>query len=212
MLVMTSFLTCINKTTANPNNLTAVGSKHRNACKQSNDPHQILLHYSQELAQIAKLSADLDQRNPNGTRLTAKLYLERPGKMRLIYNKPSKIEIIATNGRLIYYDGQRDHSQSMALESSPVAFLLTGALHQQVKVVKIIRYPQSTVLVVSSKKDPNSGTIELTFNNAVAQKKHSCSLLGWCMKDAYGKATTITLVNVKKNGPMPKGAFELRKK
>lgn len=212
MVSMVFFSIFFTQPEAKPTRSTSLGSTKGTWCKKSHDPQKILMHYSQALDQISKLSADLDQRNPNGTHLTAKLYLERPGKMRLVYNLPSKIEIIATKGRLIYYDGHRDHSQSMALASSPVGFLLTGALHTQVNLIKIIRCPRTTVLILASKKDPNSGTIELTFRDAPGENKSSCPLLGWCMKDAYGKATSITLWNVKKNGTMPKGAFELRKR
>jgi len=152
------------------------------------------------------------QKNPNGSLMHATFYLERPGKMRLVYDFPSKVQIIATQGRLIHYDGQRNHSQSMALSQSPVAFLLSGKLHEQVVLKEIIQENQFITVLLSLKKDPNAGKIKLTFNSTVLLKQpHLCPLTGWSMTDAYGKTTTITLSNVVKDGVIPKGAFELQK-
>lgn len=176
-------------------------------------PEQWLLRLSTSLDTIKTLSADISQRNPNGTMMGAKFYLERPGKMRLVYNPPSKMQIIATQGKLIHYDGQRDYSQSMALSQSPVAFLLTGKLHEQVTLVEMVETPQTITLGMKLKKDPKAGKIELTFHRpTMLQHPHLCPLMGWAMRDAYGKTTTITLRNVVKNGLIPKGAFELQKK
>jgi outer membrane lipoprotein-sorting protein len=175
-------------------------------------PDQWLHKLSSALESIRTLSADMVQKNPNGASMTAKFYLERPGRMRLVYNPPSKMQIIATKGRLIHYDGQRDHSQSMALSSSPVAFLLTGKLHEQVQLTEFMQNNQIVTLGMKLKKDPNAGKIHLTFNAAMLPNARLCPLTGWSMTDAYGKKTVITLFNILKNGIIPKGAFDLQKR
>jgi outer membrane lipoprotein-sorting protein len=182
----------------------------------SNDPQKILLQYSKAVESIQTLFADIVQTNPNGSVMTAKLYLQRPvgkaGEMRLVYNPPSKIEIMAAKNLLVHYDGHRDHSQSMALANSPVAFLLLGNLHDHVILIQIIRHAPYTTLIMKSKKDPNAGSIHLTFNDMTMKNPKLFPLVGWSIHDSYGKITHIALKNARKDIPMPKGAFEFRKK
>jgi outer membrane lipoprotein-sorting protein len=175
-------------------------------------PQQHLLMLSQSWDSIQTLRTDLIQKNPNGTCMKADLYLRRPGEMRLVYHAPSQVQMIALQGKLIHYDGRRHRSQSMDLSRSPVAFLLQGKLHDQVQLVEIINHGALVTLVMKIKKDPNAGKFGLTFNPALLKNPRMCPLTGWFMTDAYGKTTTITLSNTIKNGPMPKGTFELQKK
>lgn len=181
----------------------------------AHDPQKILLPYSKAVESIRTLFADIVQTNPNGSTMTAKLYVHRPvgkaGEMRLVYNPPSKIEIMAAKNLLVHYDGHRDHSQSMALANSPVAFLLLGNLHDHVILIHIIRHHPQTTLIMKSKKDPNAGTIHLVFNDTAMKNPKLFPLVGWSIHDSYGKITHIALKNAQKDIPMPKGAFEFRK-
>jgi outer membrane lipoprotein-sorting protein len=175
-------------------------------------PEQHLLALSQSWDSIQTLRTDLMQKNPNGIFMKADLYLRRPGEMRLVYHPPSQVQMIALKGQLIHYDGRRNRSQSMDLSRSPVAFLLQGKLHDHVQLVEIINHGALITLVMKIKKDPKAGKFGLTFNPALLKNPRLCPLTGWFMTDAYGKTTTITLSNTIKNGPMPKGTFELQKK
>src|SRR6478609_7380843 len=57
------------------------------------------------LSGIRTLAARFQQLNPDGGTATGKLYIQRPGKMRFDYDPPSKVLLIATDWRLIFWDG-----------------------------------------------------------------------------------------------------------
>ncbi len=52
------------------------------------------------------------------------IYLQRPGHMRIEYDKPSPIVIVATKGKIYYYDGKLDQVSWVDLDDTPAWFLL----------------------------------------------------------------------------------------
>ena len=61
---------------------------------------------------------------PNGAISTGKVYLQRPGKLRFDYDPPSQILIVATNWRLIYWDGSIGQENVIPIAKTPLGFLL----------------------------------------------------------------------------------------
>ncbi|MBR4926839.1 MAG: outer membrane lipoprotein carrier protein LolA, partial [Alphaproteobacteria bacterium] len=52
---------------------------------------------------------------------TGDLYLSKPGKMRLVYEKGSPLEFYAVNGYLVYHDKEAEEVNYFDLEQTPVA-------------------------------------------------------------------------------------------
>lgn len=70
------------------------------------------------------LRSSFVQINADGARLTGDLYYERPDKMRLEYDPPSRILIVANRWQVIYHDRRLDQVSHLLTGSTPLGFLL----------------------------------------------------------------------------------------
>jgi outer membrane lipoprotein-sorting protein len=68
------------------------------------------------------------QINPDGTRATGTLYLSRPERLRLEYDRPSRVLIVAKDGQLVYHDPKLNQLSYLRVNSTPLAFLLTDEI------------------------------------------------------------------------------------
>ncbi len=151
------------------------------------------------------LKASLEQICPNGKKMYGKLYIQKPGKLRLIYEPAKTLELLSDGKRLIQYDGVHKESNSMQLESSPLYFLLTsGQLQNLALIQQVIPGPKWTQIIVKSKQDPDAGIIKLVF------QENPLHLIRWVLTDPQGNKTVVTLSNIQLNKPIPAQAFQLK--
>ena len=164
-----------------------------------------LSRYNGHLNSIKSLKASLEQICPNGNTMHGKLYIQKPGKLRLVYEPADTLELLSDGKRLIQYDGVHKESNSMQLESSPLYFLLTsGQLENLALVQQVIPGPKWTQVIVKSKQDPDAGVIKLVF------QENPLQLMRWVLTDSQGNKTVVTLSNIELNKPIPVQAFQLK--
>ena len=165
-----------------------------------------LQRYENYLNQINSLQASFTQISPRGKQSQGMLYLQRPGKVRLIYHPEGTLELIANGNWLIQYDGKNDEVTYVALDSTPLYFLLQPrvAFRSQARVHHIVKDAKWGRLVLSSKQDPESGTITLIF------QENPLELVRWIIREPNGGQTTVNLSNMKKNIGMPSGRFDFQ--
>lgn len=169
------------------------------------------------LTQFKTLKATVVQKNPRGDVQQGVLYIRRPGHMRLVYQAPCLLDMMATDNRLTLYDGQRKHTQSMSLHKTPLSFLLSGRIEDQVSVQRVIHHAPYITWVVTWNKNPQSGSIHLTFKDVPIPQKSTKSsyttphwtLTGWTMIDAHGQTTAVQLNHIQINGPLPPETFKM---
>ena len=68
---------------------------------------------------IRTLEARFEQIGPDGGLVRGKVYIQRPGKMRFDYDPPSKVLLVATDWRLIFWDGSIEQQNVIPLSQTP---------------------------------------------------------------------------------------------
>jgi outer membrane lipoprotein-sorting protein len=166
---------------------------------------KILEKYNVYLKNLKNLKTSFIQISPNGTKSTGMLYLKKPGKLRLIYDPHGSIELISNGKNLIHYDGRTKENSSVALRDTPLYFLLEkGNLEELAQVQKIILDKKWSQIIVTNKRDPESGSVTLVF------QENPIALVRWILVEADGRRTIVTLSNWKTNLTIHPKTFEMQ--
>jgi outer membrane lipoprotein-sorting protein len=153
---------------------------------------QIVQRVQGYLNGISTLQAKFQQIAPDGSLSTGTVYIRRPGQLRFDYDPPSKVLLIATDWRLIFYDGSIRQVNTIPLSQTPLAFLLASEikLDGDVQVTRITRRAGEIDVTVVRRAEPDQGSVTLTFADAPLELRR------WAVTDAQGLTTHIVLQNI----------------
>ena len=153
------------------------------------------------------LRADFVQINPDGGTATGKLYYERPDKMRLDYEPPSKLLIIANGWKLVYQDRRLEQISQMFTSSTPLGFLLEDDIRLQggdVRLTGLERRGGELHATVVQADEPDQGAITLVF------AEQPFELRRWTIIDPQGYATHVVLEDIATGVPLDDELFVFR--
>lgn len=141
---------------------------------------------------IDTLRSSFVQINPDGGKLTGELYYARPDKMRLEYDPPSRILIVANQWQVIYHDRKLDQVSHLLTGSTPLGFLLDEEvkLSGDVTVTRVEEAGGELRLTLVQTDEPDQGMITLAFAEQPLQ------LRSWTVVDAQGLPTHVLLDDV----------------
>lgn len=141
---------------------------------------------------LGSLKSAFVQIAPDGTRSTGTLYYKRPDKMRLDYDPPSQIEIIANGWEVMYHDKRLKQVSEMLTSQTPLAFLLadTIKLEGDVTVTDFQDTGSEIKATLVESDEPGQGRVTLTLAQA------PLALRGWSVTDAQGQTTHVILEDV----------------
>lgn len=156
------------------------------------------------LAQVQTLRARFLQVSSNGEFAEGDLFLSRPGKMRIDYDPPMPILIVADGRWLVFYDEELEQVSYVPLGSTPASILTRENLSftGQDLIVTDYRNAAGTIRITVVKADePKAGTVTLVFDaNPVVLRK-------WSVVDAQGLETQVTLVTSRAGVPLNDDLF-----
>ncbi|MBS0272411.1 MAG: outer membrane lipoprotein carrier protein LolA [Proteobacteria bacterium] len=156
------------------------------------------------LNNLKTLSGDFTQINSKGQTVTGTIQIARPGKMRLTYNPPSSLLIVADGKWLITKDREADQVDYVSLENTPAAFILRPHVRfsGDVEITNIVpKNGNMTEISLIRKEEPDAGYITLVFqDNPVALKE-------WSIVDGQGVETRVILSSIKSNIALPAQLF-----
>ena len=135
---------------------------------------------------------------------TGTLYMSRPGKMRLVYEKGSPLEFYAVNGYLIYHDKDLKEVSYFDLSQTPVNLILKKELKfsDPEFLVTSVQDVLDEYKVTAVKKGAKElGSLTLIID------KEALILKQWEVVDMQGIKSTVSLYNIKQNTPIDKKLF-----
>ncbi len=135
---------------------------------------------------------------------TGDLYLSKPGKMRLVYDKGSPLEFYATDGYFIYHDKDLEEVSFFDLAQTPVALILKDKLSftDPDFVVSDVQDVLDEYFVSAHKKDAEElGTLTLVID------KDTLELKQWDVMDMQGVKSTVSLYDITANKPIKDSMF-----
>ena len=145
---------------------------------------------------MRSLKARFLQVAPDGATSEGTAWLERPGRMRFQYDKPSPLLLVAGHGLVTFHDAQLEQTSNIPLGSTPLGILLadTVTLSGGVTVTGLDREPGRISVSLVRTASPQEGTLTLIFSDP------PLSLTQWIVLDAQNRETRVSLYDVQLGG------------
>jgi outer membrane lipoprotein-sorting protein len=142
------------------------------------------------LNSFSTLKARFLQVSANGGQAEGQAYLSRPGRMRLQYDPPSPLLVVADGRFLIVHDRQLDAPSYIPLNSTPAGILVRADVRldgKDVAVTRVVRQPGVLNISMVEAEDPGAGELTLVFS------ERPFALRQWRVVDAQGQTTSVSL-------------------
>lgn len=141
---------------------------------------------------IGTLKARFFQFTSTGEYAEGAFYIDRPGRMRIEYDPPVPVLIVADGTFLVYNDTELGQVNRVPLLASPASVLLRENLRLEgdgLSVTSVERSASVVQITVAQTDDPLAGSIMLTFS------EKPMALRKWTVTDAQGTVTDFALVD-----------------
>lgn len=156
------------------------------------------------LNSVTTLKSRFIQVNPDGGNYGGDLYISRPGRMRLVYDPPTPMLLVADGKFLIYVDTQLNDASHLDLNETPAGLILKENLSfsdSSVKLLGVTRGPGTLEIAATMAKDPGAGRLTLVFSDAPFELRQ------WRVVDAQNKEVIVTLENAQKGVTLDRALF-----
>ena len=152
---------------------------------------------------IGSLSARFQQFSSDGELALGSIYVRRPGRMRVEYDPPVSVILVADGMLVSYYDHELDQLNQLPLSASPAWFLLRDPidLTKDVTVTGVRQGPGVLRVTMHQTDEPEAGAVTLVFSDQPLELRQ------WTLTDAQGREVRIGLHDVKMGGELANKLF-----
>lgn len=152
------------------------------------------------------MNGEFIQTAPNGDMLQGYFFIERPGKIRFYYSKPSYTDIISDGKTLSIEDRKLKTQDIYPLSKTPLKVLLSEKLDlaKDHRVIQTSLADDIVSVVVEQESLLGDGMLTLIF------ERENSLLRQWTIRDAQGNETTVTVFNVETGKPIKQSLFKIK--
>lgn len=128
---------------------------------------------------------------PSGAQAEGEILLSRPGKLRIAYDPPVPILIIANGPTIGYYDRDVKQAQYLGTDLTPAGVLIREKIQFSGGDLALTRFERgqgALRLTLTRADDPGAGSIALVFSDT------PLTLRKWYIHDAQGQTTEVALL------------------
>ncbi|MGE4529491.1 MAG: outer membrane lipoprotein carrier protein LolA [Rhodospirillaceae bacterium] len=165
-----------------------------------------LVHKAEDaLNRIHTLKARFLQAASTGEMAEGTVYLSRPGRLRVEYDPPTPVLVVANGAYFTFVDTKLKQLSYLGLDATPAGILLRKNVvfsGPDIRVRSVDEGPGVAEITLISKKDPTAGSLTLVFS------LRPFALAQWRVTDAQGIATTVTLQNPETGVSLPTTLFD----
>ncbi|MGI9354140.1 MAG: outer membrane lipoprotein carrier protein LolA [Rhizobiaceae bacterium] len=162
---------------------------------------------SKHFSGVPSMTGEFVQFGPNGEQTGGKFYLQRPGKIRFDYSKPSPILVKADGKTVGIHNRKLKTWDFYPLSKTPLRLLLADRIDVNDKAIKSVKRENDlTTVVLGDKSVFGSSKITLMFDPV------SFQLRQWTITDDQGKDTSVMIFNVQQNVKLSKKLFRLNQR
>jgi len=161
---------------------------------------QIADHFSS----VKTMMGEFVQFGPRGEQTGGKFFIQRPGKLRFNYDKPSPMRVIADGKNVVIGNMKLRTWDLYPLSKTPLSLLLSERIdlgHQMVRDVK--EEADLTTIVLGDKTIFGDSTITLMFD------PKTFDLRQWTITDVQAKDTSVMIFNVQNGVNLDPSVFEI---
>ncbi len=151
------------------------------------------------LNRIGTLKARFLQVSSTGELSEGTLFISRPGKLRIEYDPPVPILIVAARGVLTYFDKELEQVSEIDLESTPAGILVQETISffsGNFTLTRFKRRADAVRVTLVRTEDPLEGSLTLIFID------RQLILRKWIVTDAQGVKTTVSLLKTRFGLPL----------
>lgn len=161
---------------------------------------QIAAHF----VKVPTMAGEFIQFSPTGNQTGGKFYIQRPGKIRFNYDKPTPIRIIS-NGKTVAVNNRKLKTWDFyPLKKTPLSLVLGTKMAIDTKTIQDVQIDEDlTTIVMGDDRIFGNSIITMMFD------PRTFDLRQWVIKDAQGKETTVMIFNVQKNVKIPASYFKV---
>jgi outer membrane lipoprotein-sorting protein len=155
---------------------------------------------------LGGLTAAFTQIGGDGRRVTGTLYLQRPGKVRFAYDRPSTLEVIADGSSVAVRDTRLATQDLYAISQTPLKFLLRPEVNlgRDIRIVGAADEGDAVRLTLEDTSTlGGTSRITLFFDPKVE------ALTQWRILDPQGFQTTMLLDRVDRTRTLDPGLFAI---
>lgn len=155
------------------------------------------------LNSIRTLKSAFVQIAPNGNADQGELYLEKPGRIRFEFHKPSPLLIVATDGRLYVQNSRLNTVDRYDLSDTPLGILLNDKidLARNKSVIGVSEANGAILVQARTSTNRNQSNITLVFSSPELELRQ------WTVKDNQGGITTVALQGAQTGGTLDQTLF-----
>ena len=160
------------------------------------------------LNSISTMKASFQQDTESEGIAFGRIYLRRPGRLRVEYDPPSEILLIADGTLLSYYDAELNHIEQVPLKLSPMWFLLRDdvKLGGDVTVTTFKKAANVILIGMVQSDEPDAGSVMLEFGDKPLELRQ------WTITDSAGTEVRVGLFNTEFGATLSPALFATPRK
>ena len=172
--------------------------------KLSQPQREVLAAVNKYFNSIRMMYGNFVQFGPDGERSEGQFFMERPGKIRFIYAKPSALDIVSDGTDVVVRDVKNQTQDLYPLSKTPLRFLLSDQidLTNEGNVTRVGIEPDLVSVVIEQNTVFGDGKLTLIFDRKTNELKQ------WTVTDAQNYDTSVAIYNVKQNQPIDPVTFK----
>ena len=153
---------------------------------------------------VRTMAGEFVQFGPSGEQTGGKFYIERPGKLLFLYEKPSPIRVVADGQSVVVNNKKLDTWEVYPLGKTPLRVLLGDRIDLSGSAVRSVTEADDlTTIVIDDKQVFGDSQITMMFDPA------TYDLRQWTVRDAQGKDTTVMIFNVQQGVRFGADTFDI---
>lgn len=164
-----------------------------------------LMRVQKHLNSSKTIRARFLQISSNGEYAEGEIFMQRPGRLRLVYDDPNPLMVVADGKHISFVDRNIDTATTLYLSMTPAELVLResiGFFGKDVIVTSVNQTPGVIRVGLINAKEPDAGSIELIFSDQPVE------LRKWIVIDAQGIKTTVSLLGPTFDVPLDPKLFK----
>jgi outer membrane lipoprotein-sorting protein len=148
----------------------------------------------QYLNDLTSVEARFQQSSASQGLAFGKIYLRRPGRLRVEYDPPSQVILVADGIALSYYDAELNNLNQVPLNLSPMWFLLKDKVKLNggdVTLTSFKRAPGAFQLGLVQTDEPDAGTVVMEFGDRPLELRQ------WTITDSKNQQVQVGLYDAR---------------
>jgi outer membrane lipoprotein-sorting protein len=155
-------------------------------------------------ASVRTMMGEFVQFGPRGEQTGGKFFIERPGKLRFVYEAPANFQVTSDGNSVVMENKKLNTADLYALSTTPLKLILDSRIDLSGdKVRSVTQEDDLTTIQLADRSMFGDSTITMMFD------PQSNDLRQWTITDAQGRDTTVMIFNVQQGVTFDPSVFQI---